>query len=85
MNEVEWAVFAEEPVVRFGGFLDRVARVPHRVDRARVDLVEECVPRHALVRLGIADRHPPFVAEEHVDLAPIDVGDREQLVGRARG
>ncbi len=83
--EVERAVLAEQPVVRVGGFLDRVARMPHRVDRARVDLVDERVPRRALVRLGIVDRHPPLVAEEHVDPAPIDVGDREQLVALARG
>ena len=49
-----------------------------------MDLVEERVPRRALVRLGIADRHPPLVAEEHVDGAPVDVGDGEQLIAPAR-
>src|SRR5215211_6974332 len=74
VNEVEGPVVAEEPVVGVDGFADRVARVPHRVDRPRKDLVDERVPRHALVRLGVAGRHPPLVAEEHVDLAPNDVG-----------
>ena len=45
----------------------------------------KAMPGHALVGVGVADRHPALVAEEHVDLAPVDVGDREQLVGlRAR-
>ena len=85
VDEAERAVIPEELVVRVGGPLDRVAGAPHGVDRARAHLVDESVPGYALVRLGVVDRHPPLVPEEYVDLAPIDVGARQQLVAFARG
>ena len=42
----------------------------HRVDRTGPTWSRKHDPRHALVGVGVVDRHPAFVAEEHVDAAP---------------
>ena len=58
----------------------------HRVDRARLHPVEEHGAGHALVGLGIVDRHPALVAEPHVDPRPTRASPRrELLVARAGG
>src|SRR5262249_20675810 len=65
--------------------MTRYTCAAERMDCAWPDPVEERLTRHTLVRVGIVDRHPSFVAEEHVDAAPFDVGVCEQLVALVRG
>src|SRR5205823_8811004 len=72
VDEAERALVAEELVVRVGRLLDGFARVPHGVDATWAHLRDERVTRHAFVRLGVTDRHPPLVAEVHLDVLPID-------------
>ena len=55
------------------------------MDRVRLDLVEEGVAGHALVRLRVVDCDPALVTEVRLDRAPLHVGDREQLVAVTRG
>ena len=74
---------ADQRVVRASSRVDGVGGSAHRVDRAGADLVEQRVARHALVRVGVVDRHEPLVAEEDVDRAPVDVGVAEPLVAVA--
>ena len=62
-----------------------VAGTAHRVDRVRLDLVEERVPGHALVRLRVVDGDPALVPEVRLDRSPLHVGHRQQLVAVPSG
>ena len=67
VHEVDRRCRRDGRVVRVGGGLDGVAR-PAQSSARRGDAPGRAArPGHSLVRLGIVDRHPPLVAEVHVD------------------
>jgi hypothetical protein len=85
MDEVEWPVFVKQAVIHVSGQIDGVAGVPHRMDVAGPDRIEERLARHALVRVRVVDRYPPLVPEEHLDPIPVDFGTGKELVAPSGG
>ncbi len=77
---------ATSGVVGERGRVGGVACTGHRVGSRRgPHAVEEHGAGHALVGVGVVDRHEPLVAEPHVDSRPAELAPGERFVRLPRG